>query len=261
MASKSALKRRNSSSRAGLHAPTLKRSTISYRATIRASPRISTATVCSWRATSLSSIIPANARPALSSPISRTRRRTPPWRTNASALGCDHPELPRQRHLADDHRIGPSGPLATHVPPGGIDPGLARPRAGVDQQVETGDRHLRILDAADNEERRGGLAEQAEGAQRHPRQEIVELIQRCLAIDREVGGRAVEQIFARVHRGAEIVGLEICVHRRRLRDHAKQARAFGVRELGGPVAAETLTVHEQARLVDFRPGGEIIDEA
>ena len=70
-ASTSASRRRNSSSRAGLPAPTPRSSTISCRPTIPASPRISTATACSWRATSSSSTTRASARPASCSPTSR----------------------------------------------------------------------------------------------------------------------------------------------------------------------------------------------
>ena len=71
-ASKSASRRRNSSWRAGFPAPTPRSSTISCRPIIPASPRISTATACSWRATSSSSTTPASARPASFSPTSRT---------------------------------------------------------------------------------------------------------------------------------------------------------------------------------------------
>ena len=47
-------------------------STTSCRRIIRASPKTSTATACSWRATSSSSITPPSARPASFSPTSRT---------------------------------------------------------------------------------------------------------------------------------------------------------------------------------------------
>ena len=63
-ASTSATRRRNFSWRAGLPAPTTRSSTSSCRPIIQASPRISTATACSWRATSSSSITRASARRA-----------------------------------------------------------------------------------------------------------------------------------------------------------------------------------------------------
>ena len=64
--------RRNSSWRAGSPATTARSSTNSCRPIIRASPKTSTATRCSWRATSSSSITRASARPASCSPTSRT---------------------------------------------------------------------------------------------------------------------------------------------------------------------------------------------
>src|SRR5476651_1853014 len=74
MVSKSASRCPNSSLRAGLPAPTSKSSMNSCRLIIPASPKTSTATGCSWRATNLSLITPANARLAWSSPTSRISR-------------------------------------------------------------------------------------------------------------------------------------------------------------------------------------------
>ena len=90
---------RNSSWRAGLPAPTARSSTISCRPIIRASPKTSTATACSWRATSSSSTTPRERAPGIVfTDIKDVKNKgsRQPFRT---LHACDRPGMTESIHL------------------------------------------------------------------------------------------------------------------------------------------------------------------
>ncbi len=116
-------------------------------------------------------------------------------------------------------------------------------------------------DAADHEDRRRRSAKQPLGLQRHLRQEREQLVERMQPVNVEARRKQVEQIFAGVDPAADKILLEGAVDRRRLGDGADEPLRLDVRELGRPIGAETLAVHEDAASVDIRPCGQVIQHA
>ncbi|WP_299786388.1 hypothetical protein, partial [Ramlibacter sp.] len=76
-------------------------------------------------------------------------------------------------------------------------PGVLRDISGAHQELEVGERNLRVLDAADDKHRRRGLLKQTQRLQRHRRADALEILDRLdTLVDAEEGRDQIEQVLA-----------------------------------------------------------------
>src|SRR5712692_1918846 len=121
---------------------------------------------------------------------------------------------------------------------------------------------LRVVDAADHQQRRHRAAEDALRLERRLGARRAQIVERLdLRVDGQVGGDVVEEILLVAHRPLQRLGREGLVDRRRLRDHRLDAIALGRREDGRPIAAEAAAIDGDAALVDLWRGEHGVDEA
>src|SRR5258706_11147867 len=77
-------------------------------------------------------------------------------------------EQPRRGHALEDHRVGPAPPVASHVAALRMQPDLLGRLTCAHEQLDVGERYLRVERAADHQHRHHRLLEHAARLQRHP---------------------------------------------------------------------------------------------
>ena len=165
-----------------------------------------------------------------------------------------HPGLD---HLGEHLGLRPAL-RAAHVPALRVHPHLLRV-AVLHQEIEIGDRLLRIALAVHEQHRRGGLVDEAARHERQARPVREEFLHRLRAVHRCARRVDVEEIFARRERLLLPLGCVVVVDADAVDHGAANAILLRVRKHGRPVAAPASPLHDDALRIDVPARRQVVE--